>query len=143
MNDAQIELISWWRVIELLWPLNDMFRARLGDIRALEYNEQYEDEADSAIAAYVKNPGAGAWDEISLGVWRVLLERHQQMLALASYHEATGAPPLKAPAGLGEPDQLLFLMLVLLGRMKLPLPAADRSQLALPQAPSSPVAKGH
>lgn len=138
MDDTQE--ISWWRVVELLWPLNDMFRARLLDICKLKYDEAFEEEADSAIAAYIKNPGAGAWGGIAPEAWRVLLERHQQMMTLAAYHEAEGDPRIKIPAGLNETDQLLFLMLVLLGRMKLPFPPADRSRLRLPAGP--PV-KGH
>ncbi|MBI3771450.1 MAG: hypothetical protein HY272_01905 [Gammaproteobacteria bacterium] len=143
MNDEQGEYLSWWRVIELLWPLNDMFRARLMDIRKLEYDEAFEEEADSAIAAYVKAPGAGAWSGISAGAWRVLLERHQQRLELAMHNEIEGVRPLTAPAGLNEADQLIFLMLVWLGRMKLPFPAADRSLLELSAGRPSPSVKGH
>ncbi len=125
--------LSPWKAIELLWPLNDMFRARLRDIRGLPYSTEFEAEADTAIEAYADEPGAGAWAKISPGAWRVLLERHLQALAHALMGQATGNFIMEIPAGLPEYQQRAALMLVWLHGMKLPTPPADRSLFELPE----------
>lgn len=138
MDDMQT--INGWRLIELFWPLNDMFRARLPELRSLPYDEAFEGEADAALIAFSERPDASAWASISPGAWRVLLERHQQMLVLAVANEKAGNPMCAIPAGAEEADQRIGLMLIWLLRMKLPFPPADRSRLELP---SSPPVRGH
>ncbi|MEW6490515.1 MAG: hypothetical protein AB1578_21710 [Thermodesulfobacteriota bacterium] len=139
----ETETISGWRAVELLWPLNDMFRARLPEIRRLAYDPAFEPEADAAIEAYADAPEAGTWKNLSLGAWRVLLERHQQALAVAALYEAQGRPVMTVPAGFSEDVLRVGLMLDGLLRMKLPRPPADRSRLQLPPEPPGRPARGH
>lgn len=136
-------VITGWRAIELLWPLNDMFRARLAEIRALPYEPAFEAEADAAIEAYADAPQAGTWKDLSLGAWRVLLERHQQAIAVAGVLEIAGKPVMTAPAGFSEDALRVGLMLTGLLRMKLPRPPADRSRLELQPDPPGRPRRGH
>lgn len=128
-----MEKLSGWDVVEILWPLNDMFRPRLREIRSLPYDASFEAAADDAIRAFAETPEAATWKTIPAGAWRVLLERHQQLLVVAMANEAAGNPMTVMPAGLSQQDRLAGLMLLLLLRMKLPFPAADRSRTELPE----------
>jgi hypothetical protein len=136
----EMQTITGWRLVELFWPLNDMFRARLRELRSLSYDPAFEAEADAALIAFSERPDAGAWSSISPGAWRVLLERHQQLLEVALLNEAAGNPVTSLPRGLSEDDQRIGIMLLLLLRMTLPFPPADRSRL---EFPASPPARGH
>lgn len=134
MDEVDGVNLSGWDVVELMWPLNDMFRARLMEIGPLRYDAAFEAEADEAIKAMADDPVA-PWAGLSPGAWRVLLERHQQLLTVAAANEAAGNPMIKLPAGLEEGDRRIALMLIFLLRMKLPSPPADRSRLQLPSKP--------
>jgi len=136
-----MEWVSGQRLLELLWPLNDMFRARESEIRAQPYDEAFAAEADDAIRAYAAAPDSGAWSAISVGAWRVLLERHTQLAALATLNEMQGQPVTVQPVGLAEQDQRIGLMLSLLLRMTLPLPPGEPRFPGRPQR--SPAARGH
>lgn len=136
--DSNEEQLTGWRLVELLWPLNDMFRARLHEFRALEYDPRFEAEADAAIEEYVDNPSSGAWAKYRPEVWRVLLERHKQAMTAAAYMEATGEGTISIPAGLSEEQQRLALMLIWLYRMKLPFPPSDRSAASPDEEPPLP-----
>ena len=136
------DVVTGWRLVELLWPLNDMFRARLSEFAHLPYDADFEAEADEAIRGYAQTPEAGAWRHLSPGAWRVLLERHQQLIVVAMANEHAGNPMLTLP-GLGRMEETALragLMLFWLLGMKLPFPVADRSHLVLPDALGQ---KGH
>ena len=53
--------VSGWQVVEILWPLNDLFRPLLTRIRTIKYDERYELEADKAIELFVQNPQPQTW----------------------------------------------------------------------------------
>lgn len=120
------------QILELLWPMNDMFRARFNEIRCLPYSTEFEQEADAAIDAWANDPSAGAWMRISLGAWRVLLERHSQAIMAASLGSISGDFVIEIPAGLPEDQKRAALVLVWLHGMKLLFPVADRSRDELP-----------
>jgi hypothetical protein len=90
-------VITGQRYMELMWPLNDVFRIRLHEIGSLTYDASFETEADSAIAALPENPSA--WQAASPGAWRVLLERHVQMLEVALANALIGNPLITFPPG--------------------------------------------
>jgi len=115
--NPDLEPMSGWRFVELLWPLNDMFRARLPAIRGLPYDASFEAEADAAILALQDRPGAAGWAELSPGAWRVLLERHQQAITLAVMVDAQDKPFLVIPRGLSEDDQRTGAALLVLLEM--------------------------
>lgn len=125
----------------IMWPLNDVFRARMPEIGALPYEEKFESEADNAIMRMPDDP-KDAWSNLSPGAWRVLLERHTQMLVVATLNEAAGNPLMQFPPGvaLSEEDMRVALALFWLLEMKLPFPVDDRSHYEFPQRPE---AKGH
>jgi len=128
------ERLGATEVLKLLWPLNDMFRARFTDIRCLPYAAAFEPEADAAIESWAYGENPNAWSDISPGAWRVLLERHQQALMVAGLGEITGDFMIEIPAGLSQDRKRAALILIWLYRMKLPFPIVDRSRDELPPA---------
>lgn len=135
------EIITGRRYLEIMWPLNDLFRPRLHEIRALPYDPEFEAEADAAIERMAED-AAGAWAGLSPGAWRVLLERHLQMLVVATANMAVGNRLMTLPPGPPLTDEELRVALALLWllQMKLPFPAVDRS---LHEFPPQPPAKTH
>jgi len=125
------EPLSGWDAVEALWPLNDLFRPYLHQIRSLGYDKSFEAEADAAIEA-LTTAGASGWSDLSAGAWRVLLERHQQGIAVALANEQAGNPLMPIPSGLMSEQRTIVVALFLLHGMKLPWPAADRTGLELP-----------
>lgn len=128
--------VSGWRVIELLWPLNDLFRPRLHEIGPLPYDPAYEPAADAALNTLVE-PSPAPWRNLPPPVWRVLLERQLQAIETAGLHhiQTDGAPFTMLPRGLSEADLSTFAAVLLLHGMKLPLPPADRSAHEFPPVP--------
>lgn len=141
MKEEAGVVITGERYMEIMWPLNDMFRARLHLFRHLPYDPAFEKQADEAILRLEHNP-ASAWENLPLEVWRVLLERHAQMLAVAAANMVAGNPLTTLPPGppLSDSDLRVGLAFLWLLKMKLPFPAGDRSRYEFPPVPS---AKGH
>jgi hypothetical protein len=135
--------LSGWRAVQIFWPLNALFTPHIERIKTLKYRAIYEPEADKAIEAFVAKPVAETWATISPGTWRVLLERHQQMLTVALANEAAGNPLTSLPVGLPAPAELQALMLLFLHSMKLPWPPKDRSRLDLPNGPAPASLRPH
>jgi hypothetical protein len=131
------EIITGDRYLKIMWPMNDMFRARLLSIRAIPYDSTFESEADDAIRNLANNPSE-AWSNISDGAWRVLLERHTQMLAVAMANMIADKPLMTLPPGPGltDDDLRVGLSLFWLLEMKLPFPVRDLSRYEFP--PSIP-----
>ena len=131
--------VTGWEVVETVWPLNEIFRPFLTRIRTVKYDERYEAAADAAIEKYVQSQSAKTWDDLPAEVWRVLLERHQQLIIVALANEKEGNPVTILPSGLPASARLGGIMLLLLHGMKLPWPAEDRSQFEFPEggSPSS------
>ena len=128
------EIITGDRYMEIMFPLNGMFRARLHEICGLAYNPDFELEADTAIASLAENL-TGAWESLSAGAWRVLLERHSQMQVLASLRKIDGVPLITLPSGMSDDDLRVALMMLFLLQMKLPFPPSDKSQYEIPPLP--------
>lgn len=135
LDNVQPVPVSGWRLIEILWPMNAVFRPYLERIRSIEYSPHFEAEADKAIEMFAEDPRAETWNDVSPGAWRVLLERHQQMLTVAQANEMIGNIVTVLPAGIPKEAELPGVMLVLLHGMKLPFPLSDRSRLELPNIP--------
>ncbi|MDI1279273.1 hypothetical protein [Methylobacter sp.] len=114
-------------VIEALWPLNDVFRPLMPEISTLPYAPDLEAEADQAIENFIRGDGETAWENLPLGVWRVLAERHTQSLVVASANEAAGNPLMTIPEDLPEYAWLCAAMLYLMYQMKLPYPVKPLS----------------
>lgn len=126
-------------LLEILWPLNDVFRPFLTRIRTIAYNSRFEESADDAIEHYACDPRPEAWVNLPGETWRVLLERQQQIIVVAIANEKAKKPVTFLPLGLPESYLLGGIMLLLLHSMSLPFPAEDRSRLEFPDrgSPSS------
>ena len=122
-----------------LWPLWERFNPAIARIRTLSYNADFETEADEAIAQLAENINAN-WASISANAWRVLLERQEQAIVLASVNEASGNMNfMPIPPGFSADQRTVAAALFLLHGMKLPFPVADRSGFDIPagSAPES------
>jgi len=128
------EYLSGWQVIEALWPLNDVFRPVWDQVSSVPYQAQYEAAADEAIERYVFS--GVAWDErLPAGVWRVLLERHQQAIMVATANEIEGnALMMPIPCGFPESARTGLAMLFWLHQMTLPFEVQDPAAFELPAA---------
>lgn len=119
--------LSGMEVIEALWPLNDVFRPYMPEMALLPYDKSLEAAADEAIEAFIGGEGEAAWENLPLGVWRVLAERHTQALVVASANEAAGNPLMTIPEDLPEYAWLCAAMLFLMYQMRLPFPVKPLS----------------
>ena len=136
LDDLVPKPVSGWRVVEILWPLNDVFREHIHRIRSIKYRPEFEPEADKAIDLFAADPRAESWASVSPGAWRVLLERHMQMMQVAQANEVAGNDIITVlPSGLPKICELSGIMLVLLREMSLPFPVIDRARLELPDGP--------
>jgi hypothetical protein len=108
---------------DLMWVWNDVFRPKAAMLASMPYGDAFEDEADRAICALIDAPPEIGWIGCSPGCWRVLVERHSQMLAVATANLAAGIERLTyLPLGLSRGQQRVALALLFLLQMKLPLP---------------------
>ncbi|PPD34189.1 MAG: hypothetical protein CTY19_04860 [Methylomonas sp.] len=124
--------LSGMDAINVLWPLNDIFRPHMPEIVALPYDKTLETEADLAIEAFIGGEGESAWERLSLGVWRVLVERHTQALVVARTNEAAGNSVMTIPEDLPEHAWLCATMLYLMYQMELPYPVKPLSLTGFP-----------
>lgn len=122
--------LSATTVLQTLWPMHERFRPALYQIRSVAYSPTFEVEANEAIEALLLQ--GDDWADLSPGAWRVLLERHQQLLLVALMLERQGKPMSQVPDGVGEAVQSAVAIADLLHSMKLPLPPEDRSAFELP-----------
>ena len=127
---------------QALWPLNDRFRPRLEQIQALPYDKAQEAAADAAVERLVLDDSD--WSGEQLGVWRVLWERHSQVLTLlglkATEAGSWDAPfiPVPEPASASLRNKLAIAFL--LHSTPLPFPIAERAGMAQPSpAPGVPL----
>jgi len=138
LDQATPVYLSGMNVIEYLWPLNDIFRPFIHRIKTFVYNKKAEVEADLAIEAFALKPVATTWEYLPVKVWRVLLERHQQLIMVAMANELANNPLTIIPQGLPKAKILPGLLLSLAHGMTLPYPVKDQSALALPQGAFDP-----
>ncbi|TAL28349.1 MAG: hypothetical protein EPN94_00445 [Nitrospirae bacterium] len=131
--------VSGREVVEIVWPLNDIFRPFLSRIRTIKYDQRFEKAADDAIEQYVIKQAPETWVKLAGETWRVLLERHQQLIVLALANEMQKNKVTLLPQGLPENARLGGIMFLLLHSMTLPWPPEDRSHFDLPEGgtPSS------
>lgn len=120
--------LSPMEFIEALWPLNDIFKPHIEQIATVRYRPRFEAQANEAIERFVAIPKMETWANLSPGVWRVLLERHRQMIDTAVANDGAGNINF-APIPDSLPDDCLLpaLMLLWLHSMELPFPVKDRT----------------
>ena len=137
-ENAAPSAVSPARYLQLMWPLNAAFKSKAARLATLAYDPLFEEDADQALLRLTSAMPAKAWKKCSIGCWRVLYERHTQMLMLAMTNDAEGARSLtQLPAGLNEDQQRTGLALTFMLRMKLPWPPALGSEpFDLAQAPA-------
>lgn len=121
-SEATPVKLSGDRVMELLWPLNEVFRPRLPEVESLPYDSTFETEADSVIDDMAVVLDTSVLGQAPANVVRVLLERHKQMLMVATTNRMNGNPVTTLPAGLSATQQRIGLVLLLLRGMELPWP---------------------
>ena len=128
-------------VVERLWCLNDMLRARWLEIRGLPYDPAFEAELDRAIGAFFEGDAEAVWKSLHPKAWRVLLERQRQAIMVGQLNK--DVPFTTVPRAVLHDELKVHLALFVLRGMALPLPASDRSLDEAPEWQPSPAAKGH
>jgi len=130
--------ISPARYIALMWAWNEVFKAKAARLDAMGYDPLFEEDADKALLRLTSAAPGKAWKRCSTGCWRVLYERHVQMLTLAMTNEVERSPALAfLPAGLSDDQQRTGLALIFMLRMKLPwAPALRNEPFDLGQTPA-------
>lgn len=141
INNTQPVYVSGLQVVEALWPLNDVFGENFEAIKGFPYDVSFEVEADQAIEDFIFN--GSQLGNISAGAWRVLLERHEQALLLASVNEVEGNNLMPVPAEFPASALLGAAMLFLLHQMKLPFPIVDRTDMQIPSGSALATLKRH
>jgi len=111
--------------LEIMWSLNDVFKEHVHLINSVKYKKAFEKSADKAVEKFAF--GDAERKTISSGTWRVLLERHKQMLTVALANKHAGESSITVlPHGFPEDQKQAALMLLLLRRMKLPYKVNDQ-----------------
>lgn len=122
-------------VTQALWPLNERFRPHLAQIQSLAYDQRLEGAADGAVERLVLH--GAAWDGEPSGVWRVLLERHLQVMQLLALKAGEAgswtAPFLSVPEPADAALRARLAIVFVLHSTPLPFAVAERSGAALPQ----------
>ena len=107
-------------VVQLLWPLNDVFRPRIQNMNDVPYDPNLGIAADFAIDAAVETLDLAVLADADLRAIRVLLERTAQtMTAATAFREEMF---MELPAGLSGELRLFAAILILLRSMELPWP---------------------
>lgn len=123
------------QVTEALWPLNDRFRPHMAQIQSLAYDKTLEGAADIAIEQLVLVDAD--WSAERPGVWRVLLERHLQVLQLCALKAAEAgswaAPLMSVPDPASPALRAKLAVAFFLHSTPLPFAVADRADAQLPQ----------
>ena len=139
---AEPQHFSPLETMEILWSLNEIFRPKFHRIRSEKYRGAHERKADDAIREFAHR--RGDWDALPVGTWRVLLERHLQMLTVLAANAASGERvSMTLPRALPEDARLGFAMLFWLYRMKLPWRPDDRSAVELPEGAAETYLQRH
>lgn len=114
--------------LELLFEWNPMFADRTEAIAAVSYDAAFDRDADRALEQMAREDSLRGWQTLSLGAWRVLLERHAYACLVASINIAHPENSLAAlPLGLTKQQAARALGLyLLLGSAR----AIDRRLLA-------------
>lgn len=131
----QFLYLDGMQIVEVLWPMNDVFRAHHAQIGSIAYSKGFEAEADQALALYVQG---GSWtaSNPSAGVWRVLMERHIQSLSVALANHVQGnTKVMLVPQALPVAKRKFAAMLYLQWAMELPFPVENRATYQWPGAP--------
>jgi hypothetical protein len=129
---TELEPVSGLQLAELLFLLNDVFKPHIHQLCTLPYAARFEAQADKAIEDFVYQASPTVWDNLSPSVWRVLLERHQQLLLVAHMNKQTNKPVTSLPVGLPKDARLAGVMLLLFHSMTLPLPISDLRSVEFP-----------
>lgn len=121
-----------WQLAEALWPMWDTFRPRAQRLKVLPYLRRHEQAADEAIIDFAVS-GQEWTDALPAGVWRVLLERHMQMLTVCMLNEGViGGFTWHLPAQLPAEYETRAAVLEWWLRMKLPFPPHAKGSMEFP-----------
>jgi len=110
-------------MVEALWPLSELFKGKVKQIRRQPYVPEFEAQADKAIERFAQH---GSWKAVSLEVQRILLERHTQAIMWFTL-EGRAAPwktYMSVPDNLPAKALPAVIMLYLIHGMSLPYPVS-------------------
>jgi hypothetical protein len=117
-------------------PVFALMAQRFDVIRATPYSEDFEEEADGALAALAITDSLDSWEDITAGAWRVLCDRLRQAIILITAARMNGAPVIDTlPRGLPREfwGRALVLQWLLIHSRSI-----DRQVLPLSEPPALP-----
>jgi hypothetical protein len=111
----EMERPSPGAILELVWPLLDVFRPYLAILDQTPYSEAFEKEADEALAFIALGGELSFWGELPSGTLAVLWDRASWSVAALVIEDAAGSKftiplPRQAPPGVRAKAAFLFLL---------------------------------
>lgn len=129
--------LSPFGLMEALWPMNDVFRPKVIRLKTIRYNSRFEAQADEAVLDFARSLNTKSWESLTSGAWRVLIERHLQMLLVCSANAAANEPVMwTVPHALPKTAYTAAAVLEWWLGMKLLWPPRFSAGLELPEATS-------
>jgi hypothetical protein len=101
------------QTLERLFELHPIFTSRWDAIMSVKYTDAFDEEANNALAHLAMTDSFAAWDELSVGAWRVLVERLQycEVVLVANMAAAPNAVLNHLPIGLTRDQEARALLL--------------------------------
>jgi len=101
------------QTLERLFDFHPMLSARWDTIMSVKYNDAFDEEADNALAHLAMTDSFAAWDQLSVGAWRVLVERLQycEVVLGANMAAVPKAVTDRLPLGLTRDQEARALLL--------------------------------
>ena len=101
------------QTLERLFDLHPIFTARWDAMMSVKYNDAFDEEADNALANLAMTDSFVAWEQLSAGTWRVLVERLQycEVVLAANMAVVPNSISNRLPIGLTRDQEARALLL--------------------------------
>jgi len=133
---SRAERVPDTETLKAFEPVFALMAQRFDVIRATPYSEDFDEEADGALAALAITDSFESWEDITAGAWRVLLDRMRQAIIVIEAARVGGEPVIETlPRGLPRHArrQALVLQWLLIHSRSI-----DRQLLPLSEPPELP-----
>jgi hypothetical protein len=133
---SRAERVADTETLKAFEPVFALMAQRFDVIRATPYSEDFDEEADGALAALAITDSFESWEDITAGAWRVLLDRMRQAIIVIEAAGMSGEPVIDTlPRGLPREArrQALVLKWLLVHSRSI-----DRKLLPLSEPPALP-----
>lgn len=138
ISDSAADPLNALEVIEILWTLNDILRPTLQQIRSMPYRAEFSKKVDLEIERLAdRNGNISEIANLPAFAARVLLERHQQVLIVATANIKRKVM-VHFPEGLTKHEKETALLIYFYHKMELPFPVRREWEIELPEGTFDP-----